>query len=194
MEQSFQEVPYYLSANDREQATLEVSNCITEMRRRILQPNAAHGDGIRNAIHGPYGVAKRNKSDPPQLVPPRATSPKVIHTVPSPVGERALKSPTNGAEWIGNDHDKIDFRAAQARFAQQEAELNDQIAGQSTHHTPLPWTSDRAAQQAAEYEKAEAQAFEVANTNNSILGEVPVDGVQSSGDCKGGGSKKKKKR
>ena len=60
LEQSYQEVPYYLSASDREQATLEVSNKIADMRRRILQPVAVHGDGIRNAIHGTYGVTTRN--------------------------------------------------------------------------------------------------------------------------------------
>lgn len=187
LEQSYQEVPYYLSASDRQQATLEVSNCIAEMRRRILQPQAVHGDGIRNAIHGTYGVAKRNTSDPPQPVPAPATSPKVIHTVPSPGAERAMKSPTNGAEWNGNDDDKIDFLAqqarfaqqeaeslaAQARFAQQEAELNMKMSASapSTYDAPLDWTSDRAAQQAAEYDKAEAQALAAATANNSTLDE-----------------------
>ena len=173
LEQSYQEVPYYLSASDREQATLEVSNKIAEMRRRILQPLAIHGDGIRNAIHGPYGVAKRNTSDPPQLVPAPATSPKVIHTLPSPGVERAMNTPTNGAEWNGNDDDKIDFLAAQARFAQQEAELNIKMSASapSTYNAPLDWTSDRAAEQAAEYDKAEAQALAAATANNSTVDE-----------------------
>ena len=78
-EQTYQEVPYYLSANDREQATLEVSNRIAEMRRRIMQPNAPYDKT--------YGVARRTSPEAPAPAPAPApaTSPKVIHTVPSPM-------------------------------------------------------------------------------------------------------------
>jgi hypothetical protein len=84
-----------------------------------------------------------------------------------------MNTPTNGAEWNGNDDDKIDFLAAQARFAQQEAELNIKMSASapSTYNAPLDWTSDRAAEQAAEYDKAEAQALAAATANNSTVDE-----------------------
>jgi hypothetical protein len=41
----------------------------------------------------------------------------------------------------------------------------------STYNAPLDWTSDRAAEQAAEYDKAEAQALAAATANNSTVDE-----------------------
>jgi hypothetical protein len=95
--------------------------------------------------------------------------------MPSPGVEGAMKSTTNGAELSEICDEKFDFRAAQARFAQQEAEMNVSMqisaSAPSTDNAPLDWTSDRAAQQAAEYDKAEAQALVAATANNSTIDE-----------------------
>ncbi len=187
-EQTYQEVPYYLSANDRDQATLEVSNRIAEMRRRIMNPNAAH-DKPNAADEKTYGVARRTSLDAtvPASAPASVTSPKVINTVPSPGVERAMKSPVSV-----HDGEKLDFRAAQARFAQQEAELNA-AHRESVAAATSEVLSNHAAQQAAEYERAEAQALAEAT---SVVSPPPSGDVkpQTSGGSGGGGGKKKKKR
>ena len=197
LEQTYQEVPYYLSANDREQATVEVSNVIAEMRRRIMNPNAAHDKP--NATHDKaYGVARRTSSDTmvpapaPAPAPAPVTSPKVINTVPSPGVERAMKSPV-----LAHEEEKLDFRAAQARFAQQEAELHaaqrESVASATSEVLP-----NHAAQQAAEYERAEAQALAEANSVASPPPsgnvEAKTSGSSGGGNSSGGGGGKKKKK
>ena len=70
--QSYKELPYYLSATDRENASVEVSSRIAEMRKRILEkPNTPSSSILSMELldHGAdarttFGVARRDLQAP----------------------------------------------------------------------------------------------------------------------------------
>ena len=67
--QSYQELPYYLSASDRENAAVEVSSRIAEMRKQILEKPDTPSSSILSMelldhtadARGTFGVARRDQ-------------------------------------------------------------------------------------------------------------------------------------
>ena len=81
--QSYKEVPYYLSATDRENATIEVSGRIAEMRRRILEKPDTPSSSILSMelldhtadARATFGVSRRDQQAAASNAPAPNTSP-----------------------------------------------------------------------------------------------------------------------
>jgi len=94
-------VPYYLSASDRENASIEVSSRIAEMRRRILEkPDTPSSTLLSMELldhtadaRATFGVARRDLQAAAANTPaPSASPPKVLASGPGVSGAAASPS------------------------------------------------------------------------------------------------------